>query len=380
MKYRISLLTLLLAICNCGIAQTLQTVVDNGNTTISPVKFFGHVDFGDAFDPVSYGSVQITRLANLDPKFHLSFIRNGQMVYGMGFLYNSSVFAIQSGSDNRSNRGIFMDANGSVGIGTTTPGSNFDVKGQIAVSGTGAGVNFLDRNDNSKVLQFFNSDGNLNLYASGYGNAGNKITLTASGRIGVGNTTPEASLEILKSYSSGPNKALKFFYNGSWNSTLEANAFRFMDVGSTEGGKILQLNGYGLGIGFDPPLYSSTDKLYVNGNVGIGTTDPKGYKLAVAGNMIAESVKVKLQGTWPDYVFAKEYALPSLAETEKHIKEKGHLPEIPSAAEVKANGLDVEDINAKLLKKVEELTLYLIEQQKEIHILKEKVQKIENPK
>jgi len=102
----------------------------------------------------------------------------------------------------------------------------------------------------------------------------------------------------------------------------------------------------------------------VNDNVGIGTADTKGYKLAVAGNMIAESMKVKIQATWPDYVFTKSYELPTLQETEKHIKEIGHLPGIPSAAEVKANGIDLGEMNAKLLQKIDELTLHLIEQNK----------------
>jgi hypothetical protein len=108
---------------------------------------------------------------------------------------------------------------------------------------------------------------------------------------------------------------------------------------------------------------------YILGNVGIGTQDTKGYKLAVAGNMIAESVKVQLQSAWPDYVFEKDYSLPSLEQTEKHIKEKGHLPGIPSAAEVKAEGIEVGDMNAKLLKKIEELTLYLIQQNKKMSAL-----------
>ncbi|PTS92778.1 hypothetical protein DBR11_26340 [Pedobacter sp. HMWF019] len=100
---------------------------------------------------------------------------------------------------------------------------------------------------------------------------------------------------------------------------------------------------------------------YFAGNMGIGTQDTRGYKLAVSGNMIAESVKVQLQSAWPDYVFSKDYTLPSLKETEKHIKENSHLPGIPSAAEVKTNGIDLGEMNAKLLKKVEELTLYVID-------------------
>ncbi|ATP58033.1 hypothetical protein CPT03_16950 [Pedobacter ginsengisoli] len=106
----------------------------------------------------------------------------------------------------------------------------------------------------------------------------------------------------------------------------------------------------------------------VFGNVGIGTLAPS-EKLSVKGKIRAQEIKVET-ANWPDYVFAKGYKLPSLKETEKHIAEKGHLPDIPSAEEVKANGVDLGEMNAKLLKKIEELTLYLIELKKEVEILK----------
>ena len=115
---------------------------------------------------------------------------------------------------------------------------------------------------------------------------------------------------------------------------------------------------------------------YFGGNVGIGTMDTKGYKLAVNGNMIAESVKVKLYATWPDYVFAREYQLPSLKETKEFIKDNGHLPGMPSAAEVKANGIDVADMDTRLLKKIEELTLHLIKQDSSIAALQEQNKKL----
>jgi hypothetical protein len=99
-----------------------------------------------------------------------------------------------------------------------------------------------------------------------------------------------------------------------------------------------------------------------NGNVGIGTVSPA-EKLSVNGKIRAQEIKVEAVN-WPDYVFADNYKLPSLQETEKHIKEKGHLPGIPSAEEVKTDGVDLGDMNAKLLKKIEELTLYLIELKK----------------
>jgi len=106
------------------------------------------------------------------------------------------------------------------------------------------------------------------------------------------------------------------------------------------------------------------DFVIIGGNVGIGTTDPKGYKLAINGKICAHEIKIET-ANWPDYVFAKDYSLLSLLETEKHIKEKGHLPGIPSAAEVKANGIDLGEMNAKLLQKIEELTLHLIRIEKD---------------
>jgi hypothetical protein len=105
------------------------------------------------------------------------------------------------------------------------------------------------------------------------------------------------------------------------------------------------------------------------GNVGIGTTDPKGYKLAIAGKAIAEEIVVKLQGAWPDYVFEKDYTLPSLTQLDQYIQKNKHLPDVPSAEEVKTNGVSVGEMNLILLKKVEELTLHLIEANKRIENL-----------
>lgn len=105
-----------------------------------------------------------------------------------------------------------------------------------------------------------------------------------------------------------------------------------------------------------------------NGNVGIGTNDPQA-KLAVNGVILAKEVKVKNDITVPDYVFEPDYNLPSLNEIESYVKENKHLPEIPSAADIKRDGLDLSQMNLLLLKKVEELTLHLIEKDKQIQNL-----------
>ena len=102
------------------------------------------------------------------------------------------------------------------------------------------------------------------------------------------------------------------------------------------------------------------------GNVGIGTlTPPTGYKLAVNGSVIATSITVKVKNEWPDYVFKKDYKLPTLTEVKDYIDQNHHLPDMPSEKEVMANGLNLGEMNKVLTKKVEELTLYLIEQDAE---------------
>jgi len=109
---------------------------------------------------------------------------------------------------------------------------------------------------------------------------------------------------------------------------------------------------------FDP-----SDDVNFTGIVGIGTTTTGTHKLAVDGTIGAREITVEL-GTWSDFVFEPDYDLRPLAEVEEYINKNHHLPEIPSAAEVEENGINLGEMNAKLLQKIEELTLYLIEQNK----------------
>jgi hypothetical protein len=116
-----------------------------------------------------------------------------------------------------------------------------------------------------------------------------------------------------------------------------------------------------------------------NGNVAIGTTlAPTGYRLSVDGRIICEELRVQLSAQWPDYVFRPNYQLTPLLELEKKIKALGHLPNIPSAQEMAEKGLAVGDMQSKIMEKVEELTLYIIELKKENEGLKKAIQSIKS--
>ncbi|MBO9205411.1 MULTISPECIES: hypothetical protein [Niastella] len=114
---------------------------------------------------------------------------------------------------------------------------------------------------------------------------------------------------------------------------------------------------------------------YFKGSVGIGTVNPQA-KLAVNGDIYSKKVKVTQTG-WPDYVFHTTYRLRPLSEVEQFIKLHHHLPEVPSAADVKKDALDVGDNQATLLKKIEELTLYIISLNKEVEGLKRKISQLQ---
>ncbi len=152
--------------------------------------------------------------------------------------------------------------------------------------------------------------------------------------------------------------------NGTWTDISEIRDDRWL---VTSKGK-----------GFEPPNPSEMPSIYLNTqkykSVLIGTdTSVAGYPLAVNGRILCEELKVKLYNEWPDYVFSKSYPLPSLPETDRYIRENGRLPGVPSAQEMKENGMNVGEMNALLLKKVEELTIHLIAMQKEMEELKAKL-------
>ncbi|MGD8781703.1 MAG: hypothetical protein PVH88_22395 [Ignavibacteria bacterium] len=122
---------------------------------------------------------------------------------------------------------------------------------------------------------------------------------------------------------------------------------------------------------------TATGIYYNSGNVGIGLEEAN-YLLDVNGSIHTSEVIIDQNFTQPDYVFEEGYLLKSLAEVEEFIKENKHLPDIPSANEVETNGVNLGEIHTKLLLKIEELTLYVIDLKDQNAILKDRLSRLEN--
>ena len=183
-----------------------------------------------------------------------------------------------------------------------------------------------------------------------------------NGNVGIGSTSPEDKL---------------FVKDGDINirGLNTSRYLRFTEPDNSHQGAFINYDGTKniLNLGVVEP--NSSDLAHENnaisiirasGDVGIGTADTRGFKLGVKGKIAAEEVKVATHNNWPDYVFKDNYDLPTLKEVEKHIRTKGHLKDISSAEEVEKNGFYLGEMDAKLLQKIEELTLYTISQEKKL--------------
>jgi hypothetical protein len=243
-----------------------------------------------------------------------------------------------------------------------------------------------ERTDHGYSTQIsFGNNGSISLLTSGFGEASSTpawnigLHIDQNGYCGIGLNNSEAFLEIADMGEPG-DKYFKigdeiFFTDIDIDNTLglygnDDHTSGGLKLGSA-GPTLFGSNG-NLGIGTLTPQ----EKLHVNGKVVIGENPirPADYKLYVEGGIIAEKVKVELASNWSDFVFEPTYHLRPLSEVEQFVKENKHLPEIPSAAQVEENGIDLGEMDAKLLQKVEELTLYIIEQQKQLDALKAEMQ------
>jgi hypothetical protein len=237
---------------------------------------------------------------------------------------------------------------------------------------------------------FFLSIGLAPLYSQSPWNTNGTSIYYNGGNVGIGQTSPDSKLYVSGRTRVGMNGMLHLDWTyqanwggnaNSWGGHIGFNAYRGNDdpkdyfFGSNQytAKGVFEGSNYGFRWLFRSPsnndsngqhLLSEYMRLNQDGNLGIGTTNPGIYKLAVKGKIRAEEIKVETG--WADYVFKEGYDLPTLEEVEQHIKETGHLINIPSAKEVEENGIELGEMNKLLLEKIEELTLYVIELKKEV--------------
>jgi hypothetical protein len=296
---------------------------------------------------------------------------------------------------------IFTNNTGNVGIGVNPPAYKLDIDGRIRIrtgtlgtASTSSGMWLEDYRDGTNRIFFGMRDSvRGGFYGGGSGDVGWDFTFNANnGNVGIGADSPTDKLHVkgivrldpaafggarINMYTgSTTDNSWIYFYNQLSASSPSAT------VGYSAGNDYLLLNcGLGdvfikdAGVGIETA--SPAAKLHVNGNVMIGSGTPaalaSGYMLSVNGKIVSEEVRVEFSGAWPDYVFGKDYKLPSLAKLEDFIKKNKHLPNIPAAEQVKKEGFDLGDMNKRLLEKIEELALYIIQQDKKIDTLQQQV-------
>ncbi len=241
---------------------------------------------------------------------------------------------------------------GAVQIGSnaepTTPDTRLYIPSGEEVSLTTHGMILLGRSDGGNIVM----DGN-EIVARNNGIAGTLNLQNYGGAIKIGaHTTMDHGGfgEVMRIAGNDPNMG---FYSGN---TYKSHIAQLSD----------QLYMY------------STEKVHLDGDqIAIGNmlSTANDYKLTVTGKIICEELKVELAGNWPDYVFSDTYHLTPLHQLKSFIETNHHLPNIPKASEVEKEGIEVGDMNRKLLEKVEELTLYVIQLQEQIDQLKVNLQK-----
>lgn len=289
---------------------------------------------------------------------------------------------------NQSGTGNYYLNSGNVGIGTATPTQALWVVGTIVGTHISAQGNLSVASDVDARIYLSNTTAttgqNWNLISETNGSFETGIygaapfqTITSTGNVGIGTTTP-ANKFVVENNGNSNNYHMAGFYNNSTAPGAVAGIEIMAGNAGVGGGGLLfykgngqssDPNGFFIDNSQNAPLglmTNNTERMRISssGNVGIGTTTPD-QKLTVNGTIHAKQINVDLNVPGPDYVFKKGYKLKTLPEINRYIILNKHLPEIPSAKSMEQNGINVSELNMKLLQKVEELTLYLIEKDKQ---------------
>jgi len=329
------------------------------------------------------------------PIYHIDNKANGLFIKIKGnspVTVNTDLFSVSDPVTlaNEQTRDYVHFKDSRLGIGTTTPSVGLHVKrnsGFIVESEDGwkGSMKMVDGFSNTAARDdmlfstpggfMFKMDENRNGISNVQGfnvyNRNNEsvfVIKESNNNVGVGTTAPDMKLSVqsdlkfitrFHSTSDDVMTGVRIGRSVSYADIVNLNDGLGIAPGSTSGNLALNTQNTS-----DVSIFAhNTSK-----NVGIGTVTPGDWKLAVNGKIRAKEIKVETG--WSDFVFEEDYRLPTLEEVETYIKERGHLQDIPSAAEVEENGIFLGEMDAKLLQKIEELTLYTIQQEKEIERLK----------
>ncbi|MEO5647973.1 MAG: hypothetical protein ABIQ56_06400 [Chitinophagaceae bacterium] len=276
---------------------------------------------------------------------------------------------------NSTSRMIITPA-GNIGIGISEPVSKFQISVGSDASLQSNGYLMLGNVDASNIV-FDNNE----ILARDNGAPATLFLAREGSQVQLGNGTSAANtkLQISAGYDAGLADTLNGYLmmgtlSGS-NIVMDNNEIMARSNGNAST-LFLQNEGGNVHIG-DPANFNGTHRLGVDGNAVIigalrigSTVTPAGYKLAVDGRMICTEVMVRLVPNWPDYVFNKNYKLPSISEVESFIQINSHLPGIPSATTLEKEGLSLGEMQKLQMQKIEELTLYIIDINKQLQSVK----------